>query len=118
MGKDMRSLCSAALKEPECEIPAPWIEMIKSKSSSYAKRQSRIIAEYKKANNIKEEIAITARETDLLADLSHGLSRSEIAANRSLSVNTVKMVITSIYSKLGAENQADLIRIAVERKII
>ena len=53
-----------------------------------------------------------------MADLSHGLSRSEIAANRDLSINTVKMAINTIYSKLGARNLADLIRIAVERKII
>ena len=118
MGKDMRTLCSTALKEPKGGIPVSWLEMIKSKASSYAKRQSHIIAEYKKANNIEDDISLTARETDVLIDLSHGLSRSEIAANRSLSVNTVKMVINSIYSKFGAENQANLIRIAVERKII
>jgi LuxR family maltose regulon positive regulatory protein len=117
-GKDMRTLCSATLKEPECSIPVSWLEMIKSKASSYAKRQSHIIAEYKKANNIEDEIIITVRETDILTDLAHGLSRTEIAANHNLSVNTVKMVINSIYSKLGVENLADLIRIAVERKII
>jgi len=63
-------------------------------------------------------ITLSPRETDILHDLSHGLTRVEIAAGRDLSVNTVKMVINNIYSKLGAENLADLIRIAVKQKMI
>jgi DNA-binding NarL/FixJ family response regulator len=41
-----------------------------------------------------------------------------MAVSRNLSVNTVKMVINNLYSKMGAENMADLIRIAAERKMI
>jgi DNA-binding NarL/FixJ family response regulator len=55
---------------------------------------------------------------EILTDLSHGLSRSEIAASRGLSINNVKMVINNVYEKLGVENLADLIRVAVERKLI
>jgi LuxR family maltose regulon positive regulatory protein len=61
---------------------------------------------------------LSPRETDILTDLSKGLSRAEIAASRSISINTVKMVINSIYSKLGAGSMADLIRVALERKLI
>jgi len=38
--------------------------------------------------------------------------------NRNLSINTIKMVINAIHVKLVAENLADLIRIATERKMI
>ncbi|MCL2155743.1 MAG: LuxR C-terminal-related transcriptional regulator, partial [Leptospirales bacterium] len=118
LGKDMRTLTAAALKDPDCSIPGPWLENINRKAASYAKRQAHVIAKYKQANRIVDTIAISPREADVLADLSQGLSRTEIANNRGLSINTVKMVINNIYSKLGAENLADLIRIAVEQKII
>jgi DNA-binding CsgD family transcriptional regulator len=42
----------------------------------------------------------------------------EIASNRGLSINTIKMVINTLYMKVGAENLADLIRIAVEQNLI
>ncbi|MCL1897001.1 MAG: LuxR C-terminal-related transcriptional regulator, partial [Clostridiales bacterium] len=118
LGKDMRTLCSAALKEPGLGIPAAWLETVKSKASSYAKRQSHVISEFRKAHNMEEDVVLSAREIEVLSDLSHGLSRSEIATGRGLSVNTVKMVINSVYAKLGAGNLADLIRIATERKMI
>jgi LuxR family maltose regulon positive regulatory protein len=118
MGKDMRTLASALLKEPDNDIPKAWLEDINRKSASYAKRRAHIIAEYMQANRITDSPAITPRESDILADLSQGLSRSEIASSRSLSINTVKMVINSLYYKLGAQNLADLIRIATKHKMI
>ena len=57
-------------------------------------------------------------ESEILTDLSHGLSRAEIAASRNLSINTVKMLVNNVYMKLGAENLAEAIRIASERKFI
>jgi DNA-binding NarL/FixJ family response regulator len=128
LGKDMRTLTAAALKEAEGangtrtsgenEIPGEWLENINRKAASYAKHQSHLAAEYKRLNGITDDSPISPREADILLDLSHGLSRAEIAASRGLSINTVKMVINNVYSKLGAENLAGLIRIAVERKLI
>lgn len=117
-GKDMRTLCSAALKEPGYDVPADWLEMIRSKSSSYAKRQSHIISEYKRANDIAEGAALTQRETDIITDLSHGLSHTEIAVSRSISVNTVKTVISTIHKKLKTESITDMIRVAAKNKLI
>jgi len=121
MGKDMRTLTASVLKEPGSDagkIPKSWLENINRKAASYAKRQARVIWEYKQANCMAGEIILTPRETEILTDLSHGLSRAEIASSRDLSINTVKMVINMIYTKVGAENLADLIRITVEQKII
>jgi LuxR family maltose regulon positive regulatory protein len=118
LGKDMRTLTSFALKDKNEVIPKPWLEAINLKSASYAKRQAHIATQFRQANSIASGFSISPRETDILSDLSHGLSRTEIAANRGLSINTVKMVINNIYIKLGAENLADLIRIAVERKLV
>jgi LuxR family maltose regulon positive regulatory protein len=118
MGKDMRTLASAFLKEGGGAIPEAWLEDINRKSASYAKRKAHVISEYMQANRITDNPSITPRETDILGDLSHGLSRTEIASSRNLSINTVKMVINSLYFKLGAENLADVIRIATKRKMI
>jgi DNA-binding NarL/FixJ family response regulator len=112
----MRTLTAFVLKK-NTDIPKTWLKTINVKSASYAKRQAHVIAKYKQSVSI-EKISISPRETEILKDLSHGLSRSEIAVNRNLSINTVKMVINNVYMKLGAENLADAIRIAVEYKLI
>ncbi|MDR0497694.1 MAG: LuxR C-terminal-related transcriptional regulator [Treponema sp.] len=118
LGKDMRTLCSAALKDHKGKIPGPWLENVNRKAASYAKRQSHIFTENRQATGITDTITISPRETEILTDLSHGLSRTEIADSHNLSINTVKMVINNICIKLGAENLANLIRIATERKMI
>ena len=118
LGKDMRTLTAAALKEKDNKIPGAWLENINRKAASYAKHQSHIASEYKRINGIMDDSPVSPREAEVLLDMSHGLSRTEIAASRGLSVNTVKMVINNIYSKLGADNLASLIRIAAERKLI
>jgi len=117
LGKDMRTLTAAAQKESG-DIPCSWLENINRKAASYAKHQGHVAAEYKRINGIADNSPLSTREAEVLFDLSHGLSRTEIAASRGLSINTVKMVINNVYSKLGAENLASLIRIAVERKLI
>jgi len=118
LGKDMRTLTSAALNDTGGKIPKSWLEDINHKSASYAKRRTHIIAEYRTAHGLNSGIAFSPREAEVLADLFHGFSRTEIAANRGLSINTVKKLVNNIYSKLGAENLADLIRIVMERKLI
>ena len=118
LGKDMRTLATAALKETNSKSYKTWLENIKSKASSYAKRQSHIITQYRQAYHLDDEISLSPREKEILTDLSHGLSRTEIAASRNLSINSVKQLISTVYSKLGAENLADLIRIAAARGLI
>ena len=118
MGKDMRTLATFALKKPDCGIPKSWLETVSRKSSSYSKRQAHVVAHYKQVSGLTDGIGISQREREVLTDLSHGLSRTEIAASCSISINTVKMILKNIYTKLGAESLADAIRIATERRII
>jgi LuxR family maltose regulon positive regulatory protein len=63
-------------------------------------------------------VRLSEREIEVLYDVYHGLTRSEIAVSHNLSISTIKMVLSSIYSKLGADNIADVIRIALEQKLI
>jgi len=118
LGKDMRTLTSWALKEPACSIPAHWLQHANRRAASYAKRQAHVISVYRMDNEMSADAVLSPREAQVLGDLSQGLSRAEIAAVRGLSVNTVKMVIGKVHAKMGTENLADLIRVAVERGMI
>jgi LuxR family maltose regulon positive regulatory protein len=118
MGNDMRTLTRVAMRDPRGGIPREWLEQVNRRAATYAKRLNWVVSEYKKANNLGKDVHLSPREIEILYDVYHGLSRSEIAVSHNLSVSTVKMVLSSIYSKLGADNIADVIRVALERKLI
>jgi len=121
LGKDMRSLAQAALKEPSIKIPAEDLKIIIRKSAFYAKNLFFVVSLIEDPVFINENISVkklSEREKDVLAGLSQGLTRIEIAKTSSISVNTVKSVINAIYSKLGAVNRADAIRIASEYGVL
>jgi LuxR family maltose regulon positive regulatory protein len=117
-GNDMRTLTRAAMRDKNNDIPREWLEQINRKSATYAKRLNLVVSEYKKANNLGKDVRLSQREIEVLYDVYHGLTRSEIAVSHNLSISTIKMVLSSIYSKLGADSIADVIRIALERKLI
>ncbi|MDR0445956.1 MAG: LuxR C-terminal-related transcriptional regulator, partial [Oscillospiraceae bacterium] len=119
LGRDMRTLAAVAQKSGRRDIPQKWLGMIQKKSSTYAKKLGHIISDIReRSGDADETLPLTVREKDILADICHGLSRSEIATSRGLSVNTVKASVLIIYKKLGAQNTADAIRIAVRRGLI
>ncbi|MCL2757286.1 MAG: LuxR C-terminal-related transcriptional regulator, partial [Coriobacteriia bacterium] len=117
-GKDMRTLTAAARKDETCTIPRAWLDDINRKAAGYAKRQSHIVAQYRAAHNLETGIVLTKREIEVLNDLVKGLSRSEIAASQNVSVNTVKMLMSSMYDKLGVTTLPEAIRVAVDQKIL
>jgi len=116
--KDMRTLTAAALKDAMCPMPKEWLEDINRKSSAYAKRKAKMLSDYRRANHLESEITLTTREISILKDLAKGLSRTEIATGRNISINTVKMAIAILYDKLCVTSQPDAIRVAVEHNII
>ena len=117
LGKDMRALTAAALRLSNSSIPMDWLKILNQKSSSYAQQQAMIISNYKKHNDITDEVVLSPREHMVMRDLYYGLSKSEIAAKHDLSINTVKMIARNIYEKMGANNIADIVRIVAERKM-
>jgi LuxR family maltose regulon positive regulatory protein len=122
MGKDMRALAAAALKDGSSGVPPAWLETVRRNASAYAKKLFIIAEQYQPApgqTGKKPALAtavlaagLSRREREVLTGLSQGLTREEIAGLSSISVNTVKSVIRSVYNKLGAVNRADAIRIA------
>lgn len=58
---------------------------------------------------------LTAQESQLLKLVADGLSNKEIASHLYLSDGTVRNYMTSILSKLGAENRTAAVKIAQEK---
>jgi LuxR family maltose regulon positive regulatory protein len=117
-GSKMRTLSRAAMKAEDCDVPTEWLSRINKKSATYAKKLAFVVSEYRKSNHLGDDVQLSLREVEILTDLYHGLSRSEIAINRRLSINTVKSLLQIIYAKLGAENNMEVIRIALDMKLI
>jgi LuxR family maltose regulon positive regulatory protein len=120
LGKDMRALTEAALNETIPALPRDWLERVRISASSYAKKLSAAGEQYRPFSSGEGDFNpnLSPRELAVLTGLYQGMTREEIAGQYSLSVNTVKSVIRSVYNKLGAVNKADAIRIAAGMKLV
>lgn len=119
LGKDMRALTAAALRQNCPNLPAGDMERINREASQYAKKLGSVFGRKDEGRKAPGEgTALSRRETEVLKKLSEGLTREEIAKISSISINTVKSVIRSVYNKLGAINRADAVRIATEKNIL
>jgi len=123
LGKDMRALAETARKDIEAGdkaagLSARWLEEICRKASVYAKKLYPRMERTPAGTGYGKGSPLSPREINVLTGLSQGLTREEIAGAASISPNTVKSVVRSIYNKLGALNQADAVRIAAEKGIL
>ncbi|GHT63413.1 helix-turn-helix transcriptional regulator [Spirochaetia bacterium] len=135
LGKDMRTLAEAALKEKAPLLPEAWLKETRRNAAAYAKKLYAAAAQFsrntaepsgisivKKNRSEKTSPALSnplsRREKEVLSYLSRGLTRKEIAAALDLSINTIKSNVRSIYNKLGAVNRADAVRIAADTGIL
>jgi len=66
----------------------------------------------------KEDIQLTAREIDVLEQLSKGLNYNKIAENLILSSGTVRKHIENIYRKLQVHNKLEAVQKAKRNKLI
>jgi len=62
--------------------------------------------------------SITEREAEVLELLAQGLANKQIAAVLTISEHTVKFHVSSIYSKLGATNRAEAVRLGARLGLI
>ncbi|MFZ2530352.1 MAG: helix-turn-helix transcriptional regulator [Rhodococcus sp. (in: high G+C Gram-positive bacteria)] len=60
--------------------------------------------------------ALTARERDVCADVSAGLSTAEIALRRCITSNTVQDHLKAVYAKTGAGSRAELAALLAGRR--
>jgi len=61
---------------------------------------------------------MTARQTQILTALAHGLTNKEIGKLCGVSANCIKLHIAAIYDKLGAANRAEAVMIGLRDHII
>jgi len=61
---------------------------------------------------------LTHREREVLDLLVDGLSNPEISERLFISLATVKFHVSTIYSKLGAVNRAEAVRLAWQHDLI
>ncbi|MDR1374094.1 MAG: helix-turn-helix transcriptional regulator [Treponema sp.] len=115
LGEDMRALAGICLNREDCAIPRSWLETIRSKASVYGKKLAMTVEQYRTG---AEPAVLSRREQMVLRCLSEGLGREEIAGEAGISLNTVKALIKGLYSKLGAQNRADAVRIAIVSGIL
>jgi LuxR family maltose regulon positive regulatory protein len=128
MGKDMRSLAEAALKEKETAnitIPRSWLDKIRLGASAYAKKLFVVASHYQTGTGRAAarpvegvQVSLSRREKEVLTAILQGMTRVEIAAQTSLSANTIKSITRSVYNKLGALNKADAARIAASMDLV
>jgi LuxR family maltose regulon positive regulatory protein len=118
LGKELHPLIAAMLKCGNHSVPEEWLKTIDRKAAIYAKKTGVIANAFKEKTSGGEYGSLSEREREVLIDLYHGLSRDEIATNRYMSINTVKKMLQSIYTKLDAHNNVDAVRIALERKLV
>jgi DNA-binding NarL/FixJ family response regulator len=64
------------------------------------------------------EIALTAREGEVLGLLVHGASNKSIARALDISVHTAKFHVASVFAKLGARNRSDAVAIGIRRGLV
>ena len=61
---------------------------------------------------------LTEREREVLRLVARGQSNKEIAAKLRISERTAKFHVTAILNKLGAENRAQAVAIAAQRRLV
>ena len=64
------------------------------------------------------EITLTRREISILKEVANGLTTPQIAAALALSAETVKWYRKQMLTKFGANTSAEMVRMAIENKII
>ncbi|MBL0014258.1 MAG: response regulator transcription factor [Flavobacterium sp.] len=73
--------------------------------------------DFENVNN-EDEIQLTAREVEVLEQLSKGLKYQHIAENLFLSVGTIRKHVENIYTKLQVHNKLEAIQKAKNNKLI
>ena len=104
------------LKDSELETIIDTINNVKEGELSYSQRVTKVLVN--EFTNTDKKEKLTNSELKVLKELSEGNSSKMIADTLCISKRTVETHRYRILKKLGAHNVADLIRIAIEEKLL
>ena len=62
--------------------------------------------------------ALSPRQMEVLKSVSHGLTNEAIAANLGISVPMVRQHLQALFAKIGAQNRAEAVAIALRRMLL
>ena len=118
-GSRARSLLERVKQADGHGLPGEWLDEMLAKAGTYAKRHASLVGRYRQEQEGRQtDYGLSPRETELVANLSQGLTREELAEVMQLSINTVKSMTKLVFAKLGAVNAADAVRIAIVNQLI
>jgi DNA-binding NarL/FixJ family response regulator len=92
---------------------APMSPSIASKTLTLLRNPNRTIE-----NNSTEDFSLSAREIEVLEQISKGLDHIKIANNLYVSPSTVRKHIENIYKKLEVHNKVQAVQKAIKHRII
>jgi len=102
------------------EIDDEWLATLQKKAATWTKMANTVRHKFIAENPVfnHQEVRLSKNEQEVLEYISNGLTRDEIADSMNISTNTIKVVIRTLYSKLGARNSAHAIHIAMQKGLI
>lgn len=98
--------------------PAKIIESVKEVKDGGGPMSVNIARMVIKSFQRNQESPLSKRETQILEQIADGKSRSQIAKELFIDLETVRSHIKNIYLKLDVNSRADAIRLAKENKLI
>ncbi|MDR0583771.1 MAG: helix-turn-helix transcriptional regulator, partial [Treponema sp.] len=98
-------------------IPREWLQTIRKKASAFAKKLSLMAAQYRDADTAAS-LKLSDPELEILGGLARGRTGEEIAGDMKISVNMFNSFLRSVFTRLGAVNRADAVRIAREKGLL
>ncbi len=119
-GEKMCAVLRAAWRRPDCGIPLEWMEEVNAKAASYAIMLEKTAVGFKELTSMerRRKLQWSKREREVLAGLNKGLPQAEIALRCHAQLEEVEEIVRSIYSKLGAVNTVDAMRIATMMDLV
>ncbi len=81
-------------------------------------RDARPPAAEARPGSVRRTPTLTRREEEVLAMLAQGLSNAAIAAELTVSVNTVRNHVSNLSAKLGAHSKLEAMSIAIQRGLL
>lgn len=78
----------------------------------------RVVRQFQPATDRGRSVQLTPREHEVLEFLCLGASYREIARTLGMACGTVQTHVKHVYEKLGADNKAEAVRIALESRLV